>query len=391
MVARRRLRPGCADLGRAWSRGRAQLRPRRSASPTSTSAAATAPRRSITWSRRTATATSERRSRGALAPPTRWAASSRGATAPASCELALRSRRRRADRRAAAARRARRRPRLAHAASRSTPSSFIIGDPHRRAGTRRCGALARRHRPREAPTIPAACWRRCRVTTPDGALVDAPIVDGLVRDATRPHRRRHLGNGCARAPGDTMSSTGRLAAQDADLGGRALQRLRFTYDPDGKLVRALDLAQDGPGARPARRGERAARLPLRRPRSPGRGDRPRAPGAPARPRSGAAGTIHGARHLSLNNGAALERYTQRFTYDVAGNLASASSTSVPPRAGPPTSGSSPAPTAPPGCSTSTAFRSSTRRDASTPTGNTIELGPPARARRGAGAAVSPAR
>ena len=33
-----------------------------------------------------------------------------------------------------------------------------------------------------------------------------------------------------------------------------------------------------------------------------------------------AGCVHGARHLSLNNGAALERYTQQFTYDAGGNL-----------------------------------------------------------------------
>ncbi len=38
-------------------------------------------------------------------------------------------------------------------------------------------------------------------------------------------------------------------AQDAVQGTRAYQGLRCTYDPDGALVRMLDVAQDGPGAR----------------------------------------------------------------------------------------------------------------------------------------------
>ena len=139
--------------------------------------------------------------------------------------------------------------------------------------------------------------------TPGGALVDAPNTDGLVRHAYRQIVAARLGNGCAQ------------------LGARALQRLRFTYDPDGKVVRALDLAQDGPGAVlpspvSARRDFRYD-VHGRLIEATGRVHQALLPHDYV---PGTAGTIGGARHLSLDNGAALERYTQRFTYDVSGNL-----------------------------------------------------------------------
>ena len=155
-----------------------------------------------------------------------------------------------------------------------------------------------------------------RLTTPDGALVDTAITDALVRDAHGRITGARLGNGCVQA-WRYDRDTGRLVAQDADHSGRLLQRLRFTYDPDGKIVRALDLAQDGPSA------------VLRSPVSARRDFRYDVHGRLVE----ATGRIHqallpqddipgtnGVRHLSLDDGSALERYTQRFSYDASGNL-----------------------------------------------------------------------
>jgi RHS repeat-associated protein len=158
-----------------------------------------------------------------------------------------------------------------------------------------------------------------RVTTPDGALVATPIVADVARDAHGRVVAATLGNGV----GQTWAydpASGRLVAQDAVRLTRAYQGLRCTYDPDGKLVRMLDVAQDGPGALVP--GAVSAR------RDFGYDAHGRLVEATGRvhqallPHDGptTAGCVHGARHLSLNNGAALERYTQRFSYDAGGNL-----------------------------------------------------------------------
>ena len=167
---------------------------------------------------------------------------------------------------------------------------------------------------------PGGALASVHLTTPDGALIDAPITEGLVRDAHGRITAAQLGNGCVQA-WQYDRDTGRLVAQDADQGMRELQRLRFTYDPDGKIVRALDLAQDGgdailDSAVSARRDFRYdahGRLIA----ATGRVHQALLPHDFI---PGTASTISGTRHLSLDNGAALERYTQLFTYDVSGNL-----------------------------------------------------------------------
>ena len=150
-------------------------------------------------------------------------------------------------------------------------------------------------------------------------LVAAPIVEGLTRDAHGRVVAATLGNGVGQTWAYDAAS-GRLVAQDAVRGTRAYQGLRCTYDPDGQLVRLLDVAQDGPGALVP--GAVSAR------RDFGYDAHGRLVEATGRvhqallPHDGptTAGCVHGARHLSLNNGAALERYTQRFSYDAGGNL-----------------------------------------------------------------------
>ena len=167
---------------------------------------------------------------------------------------------------------------------------------------------------------PGGALATVQLTTPDGTLVDAPIVSGLARDAHGRIAAATLGNGCVQAWRYDVES-GQLAAQDAVHDGRALQALRYTYDPDGKLVRALDLAQEGPSALVP-----AAVSAGRDYRYDAHGRLLEATGRVHQallPHDGpaTAGCIHGARHISLDNGAALERYTQRFHWDHAGNLA----------------------------------------------------------------------
>jgi RHS repeat-associated protein len=160
------------------------------------------------------------------------------------------------------------------------------------------------------------------VTTSDGAFTSTPIVDALTRDAHGRLAAARLGDACVVTWAHDRE-TGRLVAQDARRGARWYQGLRYTYDADGRITRALDLAQDGPGAIvpsavSARRDHRYD-VHGRLIEATGRTHRALSPKDPI---PGSAGTIHGARPVSLNDGGALERYTQRFTYDPSGNLTS---------------------------------------------------------------------
>jgi hypothetical protein len=85
------------------------------------------------------------------------------------------------------------------------------------------------------------------VTTPDGAFTSTPIVDALTRDAHGRLAAARLGDACV-VTWAYDRETGRLVAQDARRGARWYQGLRYIYDADGRMTRALDLAQDGPGA-----------------------------------------------------------------------------------------------------------------------------------------------
>jgi RHS repeat-associated protein len=162
---------------------------------------------------------------------------------------------------------------------------------------------------------------RVRITTPDGALTEQPILDGASYDARGQRARARLGNGVEL--GWTYEpDTFRLREQTARRGTRLLQDIGYTYDPVGNLVRLTDAAQEGPGALiggaslSARRDyEYDAHYRLRR--ATGRVhqallDHDWVPGTN--------GTVKGTRHLSFNNGAALERFTRTYDYDAASNL-----------------------------------------------------------------------
>jgi RHS repeat-associated protein len=162
---------------------------------------------------------------------------------------------------------------------------------------------------------------RVRLTTPDGQLVDEPIVNGADFDAHGQRMRVRLGNGVEVAYGYDPE-TARLKTQAASLGSRRFQDVRYTYDPVGNIVRIEDRAHD-PGTSsliegtiiPARR-DYSYDAHYRLTRATGRVhqallEHDYIPNV---------GTLKGTRHLTLNNGAALERFTQTYTYDAANNM-----------------------------------------------------------------------
>ncbi len=162
---------------------------------------------------------------------------------------------------------------------------------------------------------------RVRLTTPDGRLSDVSIVDGADFDARGQRRRVRLGNGVEVTYGYDRETT-RLAIQTARLGSRRFQDLRYIYDPVGNLVRLEDLAHEpGPasliqGTIISARRDYTYDAHYRLTRATGRVhqallEHDYIPGV---------GTIKGTRHLSLNNGAALERFTQAYEYDASNNI-----------------------------------------------------------------------
>ena len=159
------------------------------------------------------------------------------------------------------------------------------------------------------------------VTTADGRLDAVPILEQARFNPRGQSIATRLGNGIALEYA-YEPDTQRLSHQRASRGERLLQSIKHTYDPAGNLVRLTDEAQEGPGGVisgttvGARRDYkydahyrllsatgRVHQALLQHDWMPGAG-----------------GTVKGTRHISLNNGAAIERFTRTFKYDRAGNL-----------------------------------------------------------------------
>ena len=181
----------------------------------------------------------------------------------------------------------------------------VLPDGTRRTATyRRDGALA-----------------EVRLTTPDGILVDAPIVAGTESDARGQRARLVLGNG-VEVRYEYDRETFRLARQTATRGTRRYQDLHTTFDPAGRLVRLHDRAHEGPGAVVGG----AAIVARRDFVYDAHGRLVRATGRVHQALlehdfiPGTAGPVKGTQHLSLDNGAALETYTREYSYDASGNL-----------------------------------------------------------------------
>jgi RHS repeat-associated protein len=161
---------------------------------------------------------------------------------------------------------------------------------------------------------------RITVSTTDGRLIDAAILDGAEYNARGERAHCVLGNGVRLDyifNPETFRTTRRLATR----AGGVLSDVAYTYDPVGNVVRTLDAAQEPTAAtfisglntsaestftydafyRLAAATGRVHQGLLQHDYIPGNG-------------------FKGTRHLSFNNGAAVERYTHIYTYDAAGNL-----------------------------------------------------------------------
>ena len=164
---------------------------------------------------------------------------------------------------------------------------------------------------------------RVLVTTPDGTFTDLPVLRHAEVNARGQRTAVRLGNNIDVAfvhDRDTF----RLAQHTVRRGARRLRDERYTYDPIGNLVRIDDPSQDGPEAIIANASVGTRRdytydAHYRLRTATGRvhqGLLPHdhVPGTP--------GAFKQSRHLSLNNGAALERYTRTYELDASGNLTS---------------------------------------------------------------------
>src|ERR1019366_1537870 len=166
------------------------------------------------------------------------------------------------------------------------------------------------------------------VTLPDGTEV--PVLDAASFDAKGQPLQATLGNGVVLARSydrETFRNTHFTAAipQTPARAGRTLLDLEYTHDPVGNLTRSLDHAQEPGAPTPLLRGPT---ITTRRDFTyDGLYQLKTATGRvhqallehDYRPGLEVSGGFRGSR-LTLNEGQAVERYTQRYDYDLSGNL-----------------------------------------------------------------------
>ncbi len=167
-----------------------------------------------------------------------------------------------------------------------------------------------------------------RVSTTDGRFDHTVIADGIEAGARGNRARVHLGNDVdMRWEYDPASFrlTGHRAT-GANGTGRRYTDVRYTYDPVGNVTRWIDTVQEPAAPAPVLQGAAVTSASdytydafYRLRTATGRvhqllemHDDTARPGQP--------GIVKGTRHLTLNNGAALERYRRTYDYDAAGNL-----------------------------------------------------------------------
>lgn len=162
---------------------------------------------------------------------------------------------------------------------------------------------------------------RQSVSTAGGEIVDADVIRDAAYDARGQRSRLLFGNGVAleyRYDAETF----RLARQIATKAARTYQDIALTYDPAGNIVRLTDGAQDGPapliqGVAVTARRDYAYDAHYRLVRASGRVHQAllQHDYIPA-----IGGALKGTRHITLANGAAIERFTRTYEYDRASNL-----------------------------------------------------------------------
>ncbi len=166
------------------------------------------------------------------------------------------------------------------------------------------------------------------MSSDDGKLADLGILAGAQYDARGERVTTALGNGVTvtRAFDPQTFRVARLTARRSAgaAAQRLLQDIAYTYDPVGNVVLCVDAAQTPANPGPFLQGlnvvpdsEYTYDALYRLTGATGRVHQALLPNDYV---PGAAGTVRGTRHLTLNNGAAVERYARTYTYDDAGNL-----------------------------------------------------------------------
>jgi RHS repeat-associated protein len=168
---------------------------------------------------------------------------------------------------------------------------------------------------------PTGALTEVKVTTPDGGVTNVPVLSSMSVNARGQRLNRVLGNGVI-ANWEYDSATYREVSQTATRGGQVLQQIRYTYDPSGNIVQMTDASQEGPNALisgvtvPAR-CDYVYDAHYRLRKATGRVHQALLQNdfVPSSP-----GTVKGTRHISFNNGAAVERFTRTYDFDASGNL-----------------------------------------------------------------------
>jgi RHS repeat-associated protein len=196
------------------------------------------------------------------------------------------------------------------------------------------GRVVRRHAPddstRQFSYLASGALDRVLLTTAGGELVEAPLLQSAQYNARGQRTRAVLGNDVqldVDYDADTFRMDRLRARRFEASETRLYQDLAYTYDPVGNVVRVADAAQqpDRPNPHVLQGLSVSADATFtydafyRLTEATGRvhqallpyDDRRTLPDPDA---------VKGTRHLTLNNGAAVERYTRTYRYDDGGNL-----------------------------------------------------------------------
>jgi RHS repeat-associated protein len=184
---------------------------------------------------------------------------------------------------------------------------------------------------RQFEYLPSGPVARGKISSADGKITELAVLDSAVYNARSQRTTARLGNGVEieQEFDPRTFRTTRLIARRSPGGamsGATLQDLRYVYDPVGNLVHVVDETQQPSFAGPFLQGLNVASdsdfsydafYQLRH--ATGRVhqallEHDYQPDVPH------PGALKGTRHLTLNNGAAVERCTRTYAYDLCGNL-----------------------------------------------------------------------
>jgi RHS repeat-associated protein len=177
--------------------------------------------------------------------------------------------------------------------------------------------------------------KKVLVSTGDGILNELEVLKDVTYDAKGLREMTLLGNDVKTSytyDQETFRMS-RLLAQKQGVGARTYQDIFYTYDPEGNLVHLVDEAQQPASPNPhvleglnvSSHSEFEYDALYQLKVAKGRvhqallqndyADRSNEPGVPAN-------WGKGTRHIAINNGAAIERYTKNYQYDISGNVKS---------------------------------------------------------------------